>query len=189
MVDGMVLAGGPGRRIGRPKASLPLLGRTLVERAVDALGARCRRVVVVSRPEVALPPLMVEVVMDRPGPDAPLAAVASGLAALDAAEVLVLGCDLPLAGPVLDRLLAAPAGGAAAAADEGGPQPLCARYPREAALAACEALIGAGDLRARALLTALGARPVAATRDELINVNTAADLRRAEELLRREAGA
>lgn len=185
MIDGAVLAGGGGHRFGRPKADVILAGRTLVERAVDALRERCDEVVVVSRPDVPLPPLPVRVVHDRPGPDAPLVAIATALAALRAPEVLVLGCDLPLAAPVLDELLAAPAGRAVAGSAGGRPQPLCARYPRETALAVCDRLLAGGTLPARGLLDAMAAIGVEAPPDVLLNVNTPADLERAEELLRR----
>jgi molybdopterin-guanine dinucleotide biosynthesis protein A len=165
-----------------------LLGdRTLVERATDALRARCREVVVVSRPGIRLPALAVPVVHDRSGPDCPLAALATGLAALGAEDALVLACDLPFAGPLLDALLAAPPGSCVAAAADGRPQPLCARYPRARALAAAERLLAAGALPARGLLDALGATTVAAEGDALLNVNTAADLERARMRLGRLA--
>ena len=168
--DGLVLAGGAGTRFGRPKATVVLDGRTLVERAVDALAARCGRVVVVGRPDVPLP---VPSVDDRPGPDCPLNALATGLAAVEADEVLVLACDLPWAAPVLDRLVMAPS----AAVDPGGrSQPLCARYARAPALAAADALLASGSLRLMALLAALSPTLVPATAAELRNVNTPADL-------------
>jgi molybdopterin-guanine dinucleotide biosynthesis protein A len=185
--DGCVLAGGAGRRFGGPKAGARLAGRTLVERAVDALLPRCGRVVVVSRANVRLPPLPVPVVLDRAGPDCPLLAVASGLAAVEADDVLVLGCDLPLAGALLDRLAAAPAGAAVAAERGGRAQPLCARYPRLAALAACERLLASGALAARGLPLALGAIEVEADGDQLLNVNTPADLTRAAAIILRGA--
>src|SRR5438034_7719003 len=99
-LGGIVLAGGAGRRLGRPKAAIVLDGRTLVERALETLRPHCGTLVVVSRPEVELPSLDVAVCFDRPGPDAPLNALATGLAALDTADALVLACDLPSAQPV-----------------------------------------------------------------------------------------
>ena len=65
--DGCVLAGGAGRRFGRPKAGVRLGDRTLVERAVGALLPRCGRVVVVSRPEGAteFKPLKARWVVER----------------------------------------------------------------------------------------------------------------------------
>lgn len=183
LLDGCVLAGGPGRRLGGPKAGALLAGRSLVERAVDLLDVRCGRVVVVTRPDVALPPLHAPVIFDRPGPDAPLVALVSAFAALDADDVLVLACDLPLAGPMLDRLLAAPPGEAVAGVEGGRLQPLCARYPRRAALAVCERLLEAGALPARGLPEALGARGIEAPVGALLNVNTPEDLARAEMIL------
>lgn len=168
--DGVVLAGGAGARFGRPKATALLDGTTLVERAVAALAPHCRRVVVVGRPEVPLP---VPSVDDRPGPDCPLNALATGLAAVDAEEVLVLACDLPGAGPVLGRLVAAPS---VAVDPQGRAQPLCARYPRLAALAAADDLLARGTLRLLPLVDVLGATPVPATAAELHNVTVATDL-------------
>ena len=178
-VGGVVLAGGGGRRFGEPKAGVVLAGLTLVERAVRLLAVRCADVVVVTRPGVRFPPPGARVVLDRPGPDAPLVAVATGLAALRSDVCLVLACDLPFAAPVIDRLLAAP-GGAAVAVDGGGrPQPLCARYPRVETLARCEQLLAGGSFAMGALLDSVGPTPVAADDHELLNVNTPADLARA----------
>ena len=170
--DGLVLAGGAGVRFGRPKATVLLDGQTLVERAVAALAPHCRRVVVVGRPEVPLPLPSVD---DRPGPDCPLNALATGLAALEADEVLVLACDLPGAGPVLERLVAAPS---VAVDPDGRAQPLCARYPRAAALAAADSLLAQGTWRLLPLLEILAATAVPAAAAELHNVTFAADLPR-----------
>jgi len=168
--DGLVLAGGAGTRFGRPKATVVFEGLTLVERAVGMLAPHCRTVLVVGRPEVPLP---VPSIDDRDGPDCPLNALATGLAAVDADEVLVLACDLPAAGPVLERLVASPS---VAVAPDGRTQPLCARYPRAAALAAADTLLAAGEHRLLALLEVLGATRVSATAAELRNVNVPADL-------------
>jgi molybdopterin-guanine dinucleotide biosynthesis protein A len=168
--DGLVLAGGAGVRFGGPKATAVLGGTTLVERAVAALASRCGRVVVVGRPEVPLP---VPSIDDRPGPDCPLNALATGLAAVDAEEVLVLACDLPGAAPVLDRLVSGPS---VAVDPSGRAQPLCARYLRRSALAAADALLETGNLRLLALLDLVAAVPVAATAAELHNITIPADL-------------
>ena len=182
-VGGVVLAGGGGRRFGGPKATAVLAGTTLVERAVAILGSRCAEIVVVSRPGVRLPVLAASVVLDRPGPDAPLVAVATGLAALGTDDCLVLACDLPLAGPVIDQLLSASDGAAVAVDDTRRPQPLCARYPRAATLAECDRLLGRGAAAMGDLLEALSPAWVTAGDEALLNVNTPADLARAEALL------
>lgn len=172
---GVVLAGGSGSRLGRPKASVVVRGRTLTEWAVDLLTARCDPVVVVSRPDVPLPALDVPVVLDCRGVRGPMNALMSGLAALDTDDVLVLACDLPFAGPMLDRLAAAPTGTTVAARDDRR-QPLCARYPRVAALEACRRLANQGVRRMTSLLLALDATFIDAEGDELFNVNFPSDL-------------
>lgn len=157
-------------RFGQPKATVAFEGVTLVERAFAVLAGRCAQVIVVGRPEVPLP---VPSRHDRVGPDCPLNALATGLAALGSDEVLVLACDLPGAGPVLARLVAAPS---VAVDPDGRAQPLCARYHRLATLAAADQLLAAGTLRLQALLDLLSPTPVPATAAELHNINVPADL-------------
>lgn len=179
-VTGVLLAGGAGRRMGGPKALTLLAGETLVERGVRTLAARCATVIVVTRPGIPLPRLDATVVMDRPGPDAPLTGIATGLAAAATDRVLVLGCDLPFAAPLLDRLRTGDGGNGCVAVDaEGTPQPLCALYPRDRALAEAERMLAAGELRARLLPGAVQCAPVPAADDELMNINTPGDLVRA----------
>ena len=168
---GVVLADGAGVRFGRPKATVVLDGTTQDERALQALTTRRGRVVVVGRPEVPLPVASVD---DRPGPDCPLNALATGLEALEADELLVLACDLPGAAPVLDRLRTAPS---VAVDPEGRAQPLCARYRRAATLAAADRLLAAGELRMLALVETLAPALVPATEAELRNITTPADVR------------
>jgi molybdopterin-guanine dinucleotide biosynthesis protein A len=187
-IGGVVLAGGGGRRFGGPKAGVMVGGSTLVARAVRMLTERCGEVVVVSREGVAFPPPGAPIVLDRPGPDAPLVAVATGLAALGSDVCVVLACDLPFAGPVVDRLLAAPPGAVVAVDGTGRPQPLCARYPRAATLTVCDRLLADGRVAMGALLDALRPSTVATGGDELLNVNTPADATRADALARYEAG-
>lgn len=178
-----MLAGGGGRRFGGPKAGVVVGGLTLVGRAAGMLAGRCAGVIVVTRPGIRFPQPEARVVFDRPGPDAPLVAVATGLAASDSDDCVVLACDLPCAAPVIDRLLAAPAGAAVAVDPGGRPQPLCGRYPRSETLAWCDRLLADGAVAMDALLDAIGPILVAAGDDELLNVNTPADLARAEAVL------
>lgn len=172
---GLVLAGGSGSRLGRPKATVVVRGRTLAERAVELLAACCDPVVVVSRPDVPLPFLDVPVVFDRKGVRGPMNALATGLAAVDTDDVLVLACDLPFTEAVLERLAAAEPGTAVAARDD-RLQPLCARYPRVRTLDACRRLATQGVRRMTSLLLTLDATSIDVGADELFNVNTPADL-------------
>lgn len=178
---GLVLAGGAGRRMGGPKALLRLADDdcTLVEHAVGMLARRCRDVLVVARPEIPLPPLAAPVAHDRAGPSGPLTGLATGFAALATERVLVLACDLPFAGPMLDALLAAEHPGAVVGRRAGRIQPLCARYPRRDALAAADRLLAAGELAARGPALELGAAAVDDRWEALLNVNGPADLDRA----------
>jgi molybdopterin-guanine dinucleotide biosynthesis protein A len=155
-------------------------GCTLVERAVAILAVHCAPVIVISRPEIALPALTVAVSFDRAGPDAPLTGLATGLEHLDTDDVVVLACDLPRAAPVVARLAALPAGRPAVACAVGDThlQPLCARYPRSATLVACERLLDEGETRLRPLIDAMNPSLIDASADELSNVNSPADLER-----------
>jgi molybdopterin-guanine dinucleotide biosynthesis protein A len=177
---GAVLAGGSGRRFGQPKATVAYQGRSLVEHAVSLVEG-CDATIVVSRAEIALPALDVPVVLDRPGPSCPLNAMATAFveaAATPHLDVVVLACDLPLAGPLVARLLSTPLTTDALVARDptGRSQPLCARYRVDAALAAATELLAAGRLRALGLLDALTVAHVDAEDDELRNVNHLSEL-------------
>jgi molybdopterin-guanine dinucleotide biosynthesis protein A len=156
-IAGIVLAGGAGRRMGGvDKAALVVDGVTLLDRVLGAAQPVCDRLVVVG-PERPTGVAGVTFVMDTEPGGGPGAAVAAGLAAAPGAGVvLVLAADLPLlsAGHLRSLLgaLEAAGAGAAAAADEGGPNPLLAAYDGPA-LAARAGALGAGA-RAGALLPA-----------------------------------
>ena len=166
--SGIVLAGGQGRRMGQPKAAIELGGMTLVDRAVGLLRA------------VGCDP----VVVADAGDEGPLAALAEPLRHLDGSEVFVLACDLPLAGPAVARLAELPAGAAIAVDPEGRAQPLCARWPLAVVRETVEQLVAAGERRMSGLVGALAPECMAASADELLNVNTPEDLALAGNLLR-----
>jgi len=188
--DGVVLAGGAGRRMGGGKASVELDGEALVCRAVDILNQVCRRVVVAGRPEVALPPdLRAEVVYDQAGWAGPVAGIAVGLAALTADDVLVLACDLPMAGPAIQRLAEARAGCAIMCVSEDGPQPLCARLPRERGLEVARRLLAESVPAARALLRELAAEELTCPAEWLTNLNSPEDVQRVDILLDQQSQA
>lgn len=176
-ITGIVLAGGAGRRMGGPKALLPWGGMTLVEHAVALLTPVCASVLVVARPEVPLPPLPVGVLMDEPGPDAPLTGVATGLRAATTPLGLVLACDLPNAGDLVARIAATARddGRAYMASSADRDQPLCAAYPREAALLAADALLLTGVAAMMRLRDSLPVVRVPAAAPELLNLNTPSD--------------
>jgi molybdopterin-guanine dinucleotide biosynthesis protein A len=164
---GIVVAGGQGRRMGQPKATVELGGMTLVDRAVAVLQT------------VGCDPIAVA----DTGDDGPLAALVDPMAHLDAFEVFVIACDLPLAGPVVARLAELPAGAAIAVDPDGREQPLCARWPLAVARDTVAELVAAGERRMSAMVDAIDPEFVVASADELLNVNTPEDLKRAADLL------
>ncbi|WP_394846652.1 NTP transferase domain-containing protein [Pendulispora brunnea] len=135
-MDAIVLGAGQGQRIGGPKALLEIDGLTLAERHVQrALLLRCRRVVLVVRPEVAAvldasacSPLTMAI---SEAPD-PAGSLAVGLRALGEADgaLLVTPVDaFPASQETFTALTAALEAGAQAATplykDGGGHPVLC----------------------------------------------------------------
>ncbi|MGH1342918.1 MAG: molybdenum cofactor guanylyltransferase [Nannocystales bacterium] len=90
----LVLAGGRSVRMGRPKATLPWGGKTMLEAVLEPLQACCEVVVVVAHPGQALPTLPTDIlrVDDPPELDdqGPLVGAQAGLCALDANDAVYL---------------------------------------------------------------------------------------------------
>ena len=106
-VAALVLAGGRSRRFGTDKLAAEISGRPLLDGALDAaLAAADAQVVVVGGVERALPDGVL-VTREEPAYAGPFAAVAAGLALVDADVVLVLAGDLLDPGPAIPALLAA----------------------------------------------------------------------------------
>jgi molybdopterin-guanine dinucleotide biosynthesis protein A len=190
---GVVLAGGEGRRFGGSKADQPVAGVSMVRRAVSSLSQVVDRVVIVSSRPVADAP--VEVLADATPGAGPLGGLQT---ALETAEdrgldgAFVLACDLPLVDvPLLERLRDALGDEHIALAPQrrgGGVEPLCAIYRVDARAAVAERL-RSDDRSLHALFrdlggVALGSADLGATAGEaFLNVNTPADLVRAEAAL------
>lgn len=153
-VDLLVLAGGRGERLGgREKAELVLEGRSLLERVLAAAPTLGGEVVVVGRTPV---PAGVLTTLEDPPDGGPVAGIAAGLAALDAARrpggrrpapwVAVAAVDQPTAAAALTSLQEALAEVAddvealSHADPEGHRQWLLALYRRPALRAALAAL-------------------------------------------------
>lgn len=183
---GAVLAGGRGRRLGGVKATIGLSGRALIEYPLAALQAVLAEVVVVAKPDTELPELAVPVWREAGAQRHPAVGIVEALRRAGGRPVLVVGCDYPL----LDRSLVAalarcdPGGAAAVVAtvkDELQPL-LCCYHP--AALPLLDQAAEEGSARLRELLAGWPLRRVEVEdRDTILNVNTPADLARAEELL------
>jgi molybdopterin-guanine dinucleotide biosynthesis protein A len=194
---GAVLAGGESRRLGRDKAHEPVAGVRLVERAARTLGGVVEDVVVVSaRPIETDRPRIADL---RP-PCGPLGGIEAALTeavrrGLDG--VVVLACDLPLvtAGTVralveafadseVDVAAAVATRGASepssrASRPDAQPEPLCAAYGI-GCLPCATTLLDARERAVHRLLASVRVVPVERPAAELLNVNTEAELARAE---------
>ena len=149
--DALVLAGGRSRRMGAPKASLPINGVAMIESVLRVVEPIFRRTLVVARPETELPPLEAEVVFDQYPDRGPLAGLISGLQATTALWCFVTGCDMPFLDPEVIRLMAGHLQGAdvVTVRASGRVQPLHAFYHKDC-LGRGEALLreGVGSLMA-----------------------------------------
>lgn len=194
MTTGLVLAGGRSTRFGDvDKALVEFDGLPLITHVVDTFDAVTDRILIScreaqrSRIEAVLSeietPLCFVIDTESIGP---LGGIRDGLTRSQFEWTFVVACDFPL---VDHRLLAA----LTAATDEGDAvvpmtgegqlQPLCGRYRTEPTLNATRSLLEAGERRPMELLARLETTTIdvrelpAAVRNQLVNVNTPADLR------------
>jgi molybdopterin-guanine dinucleotide biosynthesis protein A len=155
----IVLAGGRSSRYGANKLGATIGGRTLLERAHDAVAAVCDEVLVVASAGGPLPDLQgARVVRDAAPYPGPLVALAEGARHAAGERLLVVGGDMPFLVPdVLRLLLGGVSPGVPAVTLELG-QPLPIALERQSALDAAVDLLGRGERSLRALARALDAR-------------------------------
>jgi molybdenum cofactor guanylyltransferase len=187
-VVGAILAGGKGKRLGRPKPTELLGGRAMVEHPVAALRHAGLETVVVAKSDTPLP-VELTVWHEPAEPFHPLLGVVTALEHADGRPILACACDLPFvtapfAAWVAERddALAVPRAG-------GRLHPLFARYTSALLPSLREALERLAPIHET--LSALD--PVILDESELeafgdperllFNVNTPSDLVRAEALL------
>ncbi|NUT95607.1 MAG: NTP transferase domain-containing protein [Saccharothrix sp.] len=171
--DAVVLAGGRGSRLGGvDKAAVEVGGRTLLDRALDAVRG-ARRVVVVG-PEKPVPGVL-WTREDPPG-GGPVAGLAAGLALVTAPRVVVLAVDQPgVDAGTVARLLAV--GGSAVLVDADGREQWLTGVWRTADLRAAVP----EDPRDKSVRSVVGAlQPVRVTGspEETSDVDTPGDLGR-----------
>src|SRR5262245_6026051 len=98
-VGGIVLCGGQSKRMGQPKAWLPVAGEAMLARVVRVLGEAVSPIVVVAAPDQELPamPGDVAIVRDEAKDRGPLQGLAAGLSALQGTVdgVYASSCDVP----------------------------------------------------------------------------------------------
>jgi molybdopterin-guanine dinucleotide biosynthesis protein A len=184
---GVVLAGGLGRRLGGPKATVRLHGRPLISYPVRALRQAVGKVVVVAKADTELPRMSgVEVWIEPDVPRHPLCGLVHALRLAGGSSIVVCACDLPMVTPDLVReVVAADPGGAAAVITRaaGRLQPLMGRY-EPAALGPLAMALGDEAVPVNDAVAALGPRVLdIADPDLLFNVNAPEDLLHACALL------
>jgi molybdopterin-guanine dinucleotide biosynthesis protein A len=153
----ILLTGGRSRRMGRDKATLPVEGRPLGLRPVEALRGLVDEVVVAGRP---LPGLEAPVVVDTVPGAGPLGGVVAGLLAARTPLAVVAACDMPSLAPavvglLLGRLRSRPEALAACCRGPRGLEPLPLAL-RTAAATSLDAALGRGERALREAVAGLG---------------------------------
>lgn len=194
----IVLAGGRSTRLGRDKASEPLLGKPLLQHVVDRVAPLVAEIVVVRAPGQALPPIEaaipVRVVDDAYPGTGPLGGIYTGLQASGTDRGLAVACDMPLLSqPLLRELLRRSAGCDVVMPVIEYPEPLHAVYGR-ICLEAMRARLDAGQFKITGFLGAVHVcymheaecRTFDPDVRSFVNANTEEELARAAALLRSE---
>jgi len=180
-----ILAGGRGKRLGGTlKGLVRIGGEPIVQRQLRVLGPLVDERLIVSRDTTPYASCDARLVVDLHPGVGPLAGLEAALEATTAESLLVFACDLPfLDAALVTALRDAPAAEAVVARLDGKAQPLAARYARSV-LPRVQRRLSRDKLRLLDLVAELDPQWIdfpAGTR-ALFNVNTPADVARAEEL-------
>lgn len=192
-IAAIILAGGQGRRMGRPKADLPFGNETLLERAVRLLSSVASPIIISAAPDQAIPKLPADVVISRDAEAGwgPLHGFATGLRLVPKrVELAYLSAvDAPFFSPAWLELLAARIADEEAIAGivDDLPSPVAALYRCCPARKAAEQLLDSGIRRLSAILSSVRCKFIA--EDDLrlvdralstfLNVNTPEEYHRA----------
>lgn len=189
----VILAGGSARRLGgAPKPALPVGGRPLLLRVLDAAAGAEPTIVVGPTSLAPLLPVGTELVQEEPAGGGPVAGLAAGVRLVPPGvrRVAVLSADLPFLTPaVLAGLCASlePGGDVAVLLDASGrPQWLCSVWHRPALVRRLATLGEPRGASMRDLTQDVTVRPVPAEGSgppPWFDCDTEEDFRRAEELL------
>ncbi len=192
MRSAAILAGGAGRRMGKPKAYLESGGKYFFEIIAKSLEKAAGEILIVTSNDINLPrvPPNVSVVTDLISGVGPLGGIYTALTHASGGGVFICGVDMPLLSPDFveylfdvfesdsrsDLDLVIPRAG-------GRTHPLCAVY-RKGAAETVGRLIGAGERKALNVVGSLKAKIVpeakieseGGCKDSLVNINTPGDL-------------
>ena len=192
-VTGFILAGGQSRRMGRDKPLVEIGGVPLIRRVMAALTPCVSETIVVTNRDEPFGSLGLRTLADTWPGRGPLAGIHAALKSVRTPSALIVACDYPFLTPdALERILREPpSGGIVAPQIAGQLHPLCAQYAA-AALGAVEESLAAGELMVLSCVARLrerrlleegefgGAERASRT---FMNINTPADLERAESLV------
>ena len=188
---GAVLAGGLSTRMGEPKAMVELAGRPLVARVVATVGSAGLEPLVVAKPDSPLPPLDCRVLTEPSEPRHPITGLLAALRASAGRGIVAIACDMPMVPAKLLTWLAQIEHPVAVCEVDGRLQPLLGRYS-PVICGALETALAAGaslrDVIADLDPHVISERELARFGDPwriVFNINSAADLSRAEDLLKR----
>ncbi|KIX15215.1 molybdenum cofactor guanylyltransferase [Dethiosulfatarculus sandiegensis] len=194
---GVILAGGPGRRLGGGKPWRTIGGKRLIDIALCTLQSVCPDCVIVTGDAAAMADQPCRIIADRWPGQGPLAAIATALMDTEAQEILVMPVDMPLVDPSLLRLIIERSPGQSAVAPMGprGPQPLLALY-RRSCLPHALRLLEQGERRPRIFLKLLKAGLISWQEVQdldpkgtgFLNINFPEDLEQARQLLAQKCG-
>ena len=194
----IILAGGKSTRLGRDKASEPLLGVPMVQRVINRFNGLVDEYVVVRARGQVLPRIEapnLTVVEDLYPETGPLGGMYTGLRAARAEHGIIVACDMPLLQPrLIEELLRLARGhDLVVPVSEEFPQPLCSVYSK-ACLEPIKRQLDAGSYKITGFFGNL--KPLYLRPDDwrpfdpeglsFQNLNREEDLKRAEELLTAE---
>jgi molybdopterin-guanine dinucleotide biosynthesis protein A len=177
----LLLAGGAGSRMGRPKAWLEVGDTTLLDWMARRLGPDFAEVIVAfSEPEQIEQLVPYRLVFDRKHKAGPLAGLEAGLSVARNDVTFAVACDMPYVTPAVAAMAVVAAHGCDAAVPrvDGRPEPVCAAY-RRSALPAITSALDAGRLAAGAVLDQLDVTWLEELDPDLFrSLNTPGDLER-----------
>lgn len=187
MTVALIIGGGRSERMGTSKGELTLEGRTLLERAVDAVSDAGLVIIVAQetdlRPAEAWP--RVRFTLENPPHGGPVAGIAAGVAQLserdDNEEVILLPVDSPSVSDAAGELAAAKPGrdGVVLQDPQGYPQYLLGRYRLGALRRALRELGKVRDVSVRRLGELLQVNRVAVDHWLVVDVDTPEEARAA----------